>query len=240
MSLSPSPTASTASASCPWRAQNARDAAPLVDTDRADGQRVSAVGGIPRQDRRGDRCEVSGDRRQHVASHSAHRERLHGLIDDDIVEVGADRPVGEVGDVVRVRGRPSTEPGIDLVVSEHTDARLRPVAAEHLEHDSGDRGLERVVVDRRPLVVADQRAVEQHGGQDEPVAAQHPPDGARSTGGGRDHRDARSVELVDGGERQGMHDAIDIPQRAVEIGHHQLDRHVHHHATYGSIVQRTS
>jgi len=76
---------------------------PLVHADRADGQRVRPIGGIPRHDRRRDRREVIGDRLHQVAGDPAHRERLHRFFDDDRVEIGTDRPVGQVGDVVRMR-----------------------------------------------------------------------------------------------------------------------------------------
>jgi len=44
----------------------------------------------------------------------------------------------------------------------------------------------------------------------------------------REYRDVPAAELLNRGEHFGMHDAIDTPQRAVEIGHHQFDRRAHH------------
>jgi hypothetical protein len=152
---------------------------------------------VPRE-RDGD-AAVEGRRHrlQLVGAAAAHDEGLHGGGGDDLVEVGAARPVGEVPDVLRVGRRTRTEAGVHVIVGEHADARLEAAGAEGGEHERCRCRLEPIGVDGGPVGVPDEGAVEEDGGQREPVGGEEP---AGATGPPRrrgEEGDVARRELVD-------------------------------------------
>ena len=103
-----------------------------------------------------------------------------------------------------------------------------PCRRNTVEYHRRGRRIEGIEVDRRPRHIPHERTIEEHRRNAQPVTAQHLTDRSGTTRRSREDRDTPTAELLDGCKRGRVDDAIDTPQGAVQIRHHQFDRPTHH------------